>query len=342
MGILDVGAGAATGLEHELARQLADEKFAESKRATRATEGYRNRSLEESTALRQQSQQSLDDNRKAAQQQQTDNRVSRTVAFRPVGSKVTPEEYDQERAAGVPEGVYKVKEVVGDDGTPGRDITYGGTETQQNANRDDSRAKESAAALAESREKSANAAESRAGLARERLEFDKEKDQYGKDHPKDPAMIVTQKRAAGNVKSHIGNIKTEADAVDKMGLMGPVGGRWGDWLTGKVGDSELAAGDPAKAKVLSKFRTDIGLLQSGMAMVHGGARGGGSIQMNKKFEDLINAKRMDRAGLEGALNSFDEWLTTYQGDPDYAINTGSKPQGGGTSGAVIKSIKVVK
>lgn len=146
MSILDAGAGAASGLETLLARQLAEDKFDEQKRATKATEDYRGKALGESSALRKQAQEGLDENRRNTQQQQTDNRAARTVALRPIGAPVTEEEYKRETTAGVPQGVYKVTEATPEHVNPQgetpetveaatRDIKFNGTQAQTDAER---------------------------------------------------------------------------------------------------------------------------------------------------------------------------------------------------------------
>lgn len=145
MGFLDVGAGGAAGLETLLARQLAEEKFSEQKRATQATESYRGDALRESSALRRTTQEGIDRDRTERNQDRDDAKTLRTVAFRPVGSQVTQQEYDRETKAGTPQGVYKVNletepstsyepggKVKQHEAAPAN-ITYNGTQSQQDA-----------------------------------------------------------------------------------------------------------------------------------------------------------------------------------------------------------------
>lgn len=146
------------------------------------------------------------------------------------------------------------------------------------------------------------------------------------------AATTTQKTNASNVLAHVQDVEQEAEAIDKMGLMGPVGGRWADFMAGRVGAGELAAGNPQAAELLGQFRADVGLLKSGMAMVHGGARGGGSPAIAARMDALINADKMDLSLFKGATSSFRKWLTTYAGDK--ATTT---PKGSG-----IKSITEIK
>lgn len=138
---------------------------------------------------------------------------------------------------------------------------------------------------------------------------------------KDPAAVQQQRHNAKNVLSHVAEIESEAQQIDKLGLMGPLGGRWGDFMAGTIGAGELAAGNPQAAELLGEFRTDVGLLKSGMAMVHGGARGGGSTGMAARMDALINAKTMDLPLFLGSTKTFKKWLSTYAED--------DKPGGGG-------------
>lgn len=137
-----------------------------------------------------------------------------------------------------------------------------------------------------------------------------------------PASAQQQKTNATNVLAHIGDVESEAKQIDAMGLMGPVGGRWADFMAGKIGAGELAAGDPKKAELLGEFRTDVGLLKSGMAMVHGGARGGGSPGMAARMDALINSDKMDLPLFLGATTTFKKWLTQYAGQAKAGAGTG--------------------
>lgn len=139
------------------------------------------------------------------------------------------------------------------------------------------------------------------------------KDESGNDiGAKDSAQIATQKTNATNVRAHIAEVAHQADQIDKLGLMGPVGGRWAAFLAGKVGSADLVA-DPQQQELLNEFRTNVGLLKSGMAMVHGGARGGGSPAMMGRMDSLINADSMNLPLFKGSLKGFDKWLAQYEG-----------------------------
>jgi hypothetical protein len=128
---------------------------------------------------------------------------------------------------------------------------------------------------------------------------------------KPPAQTAAQTRLAKKVIGHLDSVETMAREIEKIGLMGPIGGRWSDFMAGKIGTADLGNLSKDQQQMLSKFRTNVGLLKSGMAMVHGGARGGGSPEMAKRMDLLINSNKMDLPLFLGATDSFREWLDGY-------------------------------
>ncbi len=134
--------------------------------------------------------------------------------------------------------------------------------------------------------------------------------------PQSPGQIRTRVATSQKVEQLIPDIEKEGDAVNAMGLMGPIGGRWSDFAAGKWGSAgDLAAVGynltPEQEQTLNEFRTDLGFLKSGTAMVHGGARGGGSAQIMARMDQLINANKMDYNGFKGSLKSFKKLLGKY-------------------------------
>lgn len=134
--------------------------------------------------------------------------------------------------------------------------------------------------------------------------------------PQSPAQIRTRVDTSKKVEQIIPDIESGAEAVNAMGLMGPIGGRWGDFAAGKWGsaaDLKLLGYNltPEQEQTLNEFRTDLGFLKSGTAMVHGGARGGGSAQIMSRMDQLINANKMDYNGFKGSLKSFKKLLAKY-------------------------------
>jgi hypothetical protein len=61
-----------------------------------------------------------------------------------------------------------------------------------------------------------------------------------------------------------------------------------------------------------------------MGRIHGGARGGGSIQMIENFKKDLTQDKMDPQTLKSALGAEQQWLETYA-DPKHT----AVPQPGG-------------
>jgi hypothetical protein len=118
------------------------------------------------------------------------------------------------------------------------------------------------------------------------------------------AMTRDAAKFSTTALKHIGTINSEIDQLDKDGKLGPIMGRWNDFLAGKVG-----ASDPDFAKL----RNNIMLLDTAMGRVHGGARGGGSPIMMEHFKSMLNAGTMDKATLKSGLSVFQDWLQNYAG-----------------------------
>ena len=93
--------------------------------------------------------------------------------------------------------------------------------------------------------------------------------------------------------------------MDKEGKLGPLKGRWNEFLAGRIG-----AGDPE----FDQLRTDISLLQTGMMVPHVGARGGTSLIA--KFKNQVDSGKMDATGLTTALGEWKKFLTGYAREGD--------------------------
>lgn len=106
MGVLDLGAGAADGLETLLARMLEEDRFAETQRSNQADEAYRGDSLRINEGIRREQQKANTINQQRLDQDRDHNRTVRTVSMRPIGATVSPQEMEREVAAGTPEALY--------------------------------------------------------------------------------------------------------------------------------------------------------------------------------------------------------------------------------------------
>jgi len=133
---------------------------------------------------------------------------------------------------------------------------------------------------------------------------------------------------------HVGTLRAQAEALDKMGLFGPVMSRIRD-LAGKVGTTgspeEVQANleklatditnDPALNKdfAVGQFASNLGLMTSGMGRVHGGARGGGSIQMVNYLKSLLSSDST-LPMFKGRLSTFEDYLKGYAAGPNATSN----------------------
>lgn len=102
---------------------------------------------------------------------------------------------------------------------------------------------------------------------------------------------------------HIDTITALIDDLDKKGQLGPVMSRWNDFLAGKVGTNPE----------FGPLKTNLGLLNTAMGRVHGGARGGSSETMMNHFKGMLNSGTMDAATLKADMAVYKDWLTGYAG-----------------------------
>lgn len=128
---------------------------------------------------------------------------------------------------------------------------------------------------------------------------------WGKIDQQTRAMASMAREILPNIK----RIREEAAAIDAAGLMGPVGSRWREFVTGTLHANELAT-DTETARLLGKFQTDIGLLRTATARAHGGARGGGSPQMLQHMKEIIGAQG-DLPSFLGNMDALDSWMQDY-------------------------------
>lgn len=110
---LATGAGAAAGLETLLDRMRAEEAMAETHRANVSNETYRDKNLAETSALRQQNQEYLNQERGRVEQNRVRDDTMARLKLRQTGeNNVTPQEYTAEINAGAPSSLYNKHDVV--------------------------------------------------------------------------------------------------------------------------------------------------------------------------------------------------------------------------------------
>ena len=105
--------------------------------------------------------------------------------------------------------------------------------------------------------------------------------------------------------SHISTIKGLISKLQADGQLGPVMSRWNEFWTGHIGK------DLTQNQDYVKLANNLDLLTKAMGYIHGGARGGGSIQMIQSFAKKLNVEKMDADTLNGAIDAEADWISTY-------------------------------
>lgn len=103
----------------------------------------------------------------------------------------------------------------------------------------------------------------------------------------------------------IDDIKSQISSLEKNGELGKVMGRWNEFWTGTIGE------DLTKNQDFVKLRDNVDLLNKALGRIHGGARGGGSIQMVESLAKNLSVAKMDPATLRSALSVEENWLKKY-------------------------------
>lgn len=123
---------------------------------------------------------------------------------------------------------------------------------------------------------------------------------------------------AQTIAPEIPRIKNMVNALNAAGKLGIVASRWSDFLASKVGT------EPEYVPL----RNAVGLLNTALGRVHGGAKGGGSTTMLEHFGEMQNTGKMDAATLIAALNETGIWIDHYAGmgaNRPGAVNMGPPP-----------------
>jgi hypothetical protein len=123
----------------------------------------------------------------------------------------------------------------------------------------------------------------------------------------------TQGQMAGALLDHMDDLKSQIADLGSKGKLGPIAGRWSEFMAGKVGE-----GDPEYASL----RTNLGLFQTAMMKAHVGARG--SEKIMEHFKNLFDGGKFSPESLDAALDSAASYLRTYQ-------KAGSYNPGGGAT-----------
>ena len=121
-----------------------------------------------------------------------------------------------------------------------------------------------------------------------------------------------------------------ARQMQQMGLMGPIGGRWREFMTGAFG--EQLGKTPEQRALIGQFRSQTRALASLAARAHGGLRGAASVPMLEQFEQIMGSDHMDYATFLGAMKGAQRLMQTYAGmtpNPTGTVGAGATGPGAG-------------
>lgn len=105
-----------------------------------------------------------------------------------------------------------------------------------------------------------------------------------------------------------------ADIDKNQDALGPMMGRWNDFMQGKVGTDNPA---------ISQLRADLLLMSSSVALAH--AQGRLPENLREEFDKLINAPQQTPDNLKAVINEVDKWMVQNQNIMQGRENGG--PQG---------------
>jgi hypothetical protein len=107
------------------------------------------------------------------------------------------------------------------------------------------------------------------------------------------AASQSMKELATSLEPQIQKVSDLAKQINDQGFMGTTGGRWRDILSKEGAADSIAGLTPEQKRLVGQFVTQAGLLKSGIARAHGGARGGGSIQMLESLSPILDPANKD-------------------------------------------------
>jgi hypothetical protein len=159
----------------------------------------------------------------------------------------------------------------------------------------------------------------------------------------DPNKITTSTKTmmegARMLLPHIPEIDQQAAGLEKVGLFGPIMSRIRGYAekVGTTGSAEevqasleqfanVIAKDPElnRDAAVGQFATTLGLLASGAGRVHGGARGGGSIEMVRYMKSLLSSDSTYPM-FKGRLAALNSYMKTYAEGPKAPETPKSNP-----------------
>jgi hypothetical protein len=141
-------------------------------------------------------------------------------------------------------------------------------------------------------------------------------------------LTLANKQAPAGAPPEDKGIGQLIDELDKDGKLGPLAGRWQEFMAGKFG-----AGDPE----YTALRTKLDLSNTLLATVHSGRLGP---FLMENMQQLANAGKMDGATLKSAFKAEQDYVTDRAMDPNppsYGKSAAKPPEKGGPPpGATMK------
>lgn len=170
----------------------------------------------------------------------------------------------------------------------------------------------------------------------------KEMDDYKRTHPKLTGQELNRANTAITGQGYLRETRALMEEMAKRNLLGPVAGRVNEIMAGKIKAEDLFQ-NPDEAKLAANFFSSMGYLSSLIAVVHGGSKGGGSIQLVKEMQKQLNAGG-DPSIIAGQMDALDRLLTHYREDPGRPEpmqypTPGSEPAPGGPGGELDPTIQ---
>lgn len=119
------------------------------------------------------------------------------------------------------------------------------------------------------------------------------------------APIAAMAQRSTQTLNEITRLEGVIARMKQNGELGPLASRWNEFLTNHLGE------DLSQNHDYVALANGLDLLSTALGFVHGGARGGGSIQMKESFQKHLNVARMDADTLLGAIGEEKNWLLGY-------------------------------
>ena len=130
---------------------------------------------------------------------------------------------------------------------------------------------------------------------------------------------------AHTVLKNMDTIAADVVELGKRGMMGPIEGRWNDFLLGKIGSADVGGRTPEDAGLFQKFKTEADLLKSAVIKAHAGMRGAGSPQILDHMEELLSSARMDPGAFLYSMAGMKLWMQGYADVlPSFGANWGTR------------------